>query len=179
MQKPRLSLPIERVGKIRRKANGVLAAAGITSAPVPIERVASSLGAEVRYAPYEGNDLAGMLIRQGNQTLIGVNSSHHRNRQRFTIAHECGHLMLHADGVYIDKAFEVFRRDEKSSEASDPREIEANQCAAELLMPVKFLFEDLRGRLVDLEDGSQIAELAKRYGVSAQAMTYRIANVFM
>ena len=39
----------------------------------------------------------GMLVRdEGKGTvMIGVNSLHHLHRQRFTIAHECGHLVLH------------------------------------------------------------------------------------
>jgi Zn-dependent peptidase ImmA (M78 family) len=63
--------------------------------------------------------------------------------------------------------------------ATDISEVEANQFAAELLMPLKFLLRDLPEIRIDFESDEKIASLAKRYGVSAQAMAYRIANLFM
>ncbi|QYO77135.1 ImmA/IrrE family metallo-endopeptidase [Devosia salina] len=169
-----------RVKHIRLMANDALRRANCDSPPVPIEEVARSLGAKVLFAPYEGDDLAGMLINGGDQPIIAVNSAHHKHRQRFTIAHECGHLVLgHSGESHIDRTFEVIRRDAKSSLATDISEVEANQYAAELLMPLKFLVRDLPGIRIDFESDEKVASLAKRYGVSAQAMAYRIANLFM
>jgi Zn-dependent peptidase ImmA (M78 family) len=144
---------------------------------VAIERVASGLGAILKYAPYEG-ELAGMLIRSSGRDVIAINSAHHKNRQRFTIAHECGHLIFHSKDVFVDKSFSVLRRNELSSKAEDVMEVEANQFAAEILMPLPYLRRDLIKFNVDLEDDIQIAKLAKKYSVSVQAMTYRIANLF-
>lgn len=73
----------------------------------------------------------------------------------------------------------MIRRDATSSMATDISEVEANQFAAELLMPLKFLLRDLPEVRIDFESDEKIALLAKRYGVSAQAMAYRIANLFM
>jgi len=40
----------------------------------------------------------------GSPAVIGVNSLERAVRQRFTIAHEIGHLQLHAfDGIHVDK----------------------------------------------------------------------------
>jgi IrrE N-terminal-like domain len=50
--------------------------------------------------------------------------------------------------------------------------------AAELLMPAKFLMNDLRGKNLDLLGDSQFLDkLAKKYKVSVQALTFRLANL--
>lgn len=161
---------------IRQEAQRALKKCGVIKAPVDVEAVARGLGALVRYSPFEG-ELAGMLVRGDGQPVIGVNSIHPRNRQRFTIAHECGHLLLHKAEVHVDRRLQVHRRDEMSSMAIDPDEIEANRFAAELLMPYDLIMADLKGRQIDIEDDSQIRELADKYGVSAQSMTLRLTNL--
>lgn len=162
--------------KLRHEAARVLARLDITQVPVDIEDIARSLGAAVRYSPFEG-ELAGMLVRGDGETVIGVNSLHSPNRQRFTIAHECGHLLLHKGEFHVDRRLQVNRRDEVSSLATDPDEIEANRFAAELLMPYNIIIADLMARHIDVEDDDQIRELADKYGVSAQSMTHRITNL--
>ena len=56
-----------------------------------VEHVAARLGAEVVFGPMPRD-----LYRDGERTVIGVNSVHAPARQRFTITHEVGHLVLHA-----------------------------------------------------------------------------------
>lgn len=171
---------------IRSLADKTLANQRILSAPVPVEGVARSLGAEVIYEPND-DDLAGFLLRDyaRQRAVIGVNAKHHPNRQRFTIAHEIGHLLLHDhEGLHMDgitRWFQLRRRDERSSTGTDDEEREANLFAAELLMPDRFLEADL-AQITELdlldEDRSGLLEmLAKRYGVSLQALTYRLANL--
>ncbi|MDE0177884.1 MAG: ImmA/IrrE family metallo-endopeptidase [Gammaproteobacteria bacterium] len=141
--------------------------------------IAEWLGATVRYAPHKG-ELAGMLIRDDAERgiVIGVNSLHRPNRQRFTIAHECGHLLLHkGKRSFVDRSFRIDRRDEVSSQATDAEEIEANRFAAELLMPHQMIKEDLMARRPDIEDEDELRELADKYGVSLQAMMLRIRTV--
>lgn len=149
---------------------------GYQDGAVPVDLVAQTLGAVVRYAPYQG-ELAGMLILHDGHRIIAVNSSHHKNRQRFTIAHECGHLRLHEEKTYVDKGFFIVNRDGISSRAENIFEIEANQFAADLLMPHRNIIRDLRKYSIDLEDSEQVAKMSKVYGVSSQAMSYRIANL--
>ena len=91
------------VAQIRREAQRVLDQLKIKRPPVPVEKIAAALGAKIKYAPYEG-EIAGMLARGNGEVVIGVNSLHHPNRQRFTIAHELGHLLLHNEDVHIDRA---------------------------------------------------------------------------
>jgi Zn-dependent peptidase ImmA (M78 family) len=82
------------------------------------------------------SDMSGMLVRETDRVVIGVNDSHSASRQRFTIAHELGHLHLHKGRpVIIDSDVRVNFRDGVSSLATDREEIEANRFAAALLMP--------------------------------------------
>lgn len=162
--------------KLRQQAEKLLCDCNVIRPPVHVEKVAAHLGATVKYSPFEG-ELAGVLARDDARVVIGVNSSHHPNRQRFTIAHECGHLLLHEGEAYVDTGFRVNWRDDVSSKAVDHREIEANRFAAELLMPHRMLIADLREHGIDLENEDAIKSLAKRYGVSEQAMTHRISNL--
>ncbi|WP_405232049.1 ImmA/IrrE family metallo-endopeptidase [Lentisalinibacter salinarum] len=162
---------------LREIANQILEECEIEEPPVPVDRIARQLGAELRFSPFDG-ELAGMLVRgTDHDTVIGVNSLHHVNRQRFTIAHECGHLLLHKGDVHIDRSFRVNRRDAVSSQAIDPDEIEANRFAAELLMPYEMITADLVDFDIDIEDEEALKELAARYQVSVQAMTHRITNL--
>ena len=152
--------------------------AHIGKPPVPVERLAKRLGVEVRYEPLNGN-LSGMLFREGGRAIIGVNSLHARSRQRFTIAHELGHLALHErQGIHLDRKFPIVRqRDGRSSLAIDPEEIEANGFAAELLMPAAMLENDLADADPYYEDDELIRWLADRYEVSLQAMAIRLGNL--
>ncbi|MXW19490.1 MAG: ImmA/IrrE family metallo-endopeptidase [Gammaproteobacteria bacterium] len=163
---------------LRPIVNDLLRACDVSEVPVPVEVIAEHLGARVAYARYKG-ELAGVLMRRDNgPAVIGVNSAHHINRQRFTIAHECGHLCLHkGKDVYVDRSFRmsVSNRDKRSAQAIDPEEIEANRFAAELLMPLDRLLDDISE--FDIEDDKALKELADRYAVSVQALTHRINNL--
>ena len=167
-----------RYALARRKAQQLLREAGIVAPPVPVEQLAERMGAVVRYAPFDGQ-MSGLLHRaeDGTRAVIGVNSRHPTVRQRFSIAHELGHLVLHEPAFQIDPHAFVSFRNSKSSNASDPHEIEANQFAAALLMPVALLracVEQL-GENPDVEEA--IRRLAQRFDVSTQAMTIRLTSL--
>ena len=55
--------------------------------------------------------------------------------------------------------------------------MEATRFAAELLMPTKLLREDLEGKELDLTADETLRFLAKRYGVSAQALAIRLTGL--
>ena len=141
-----------------------------------MEQIAESYGIELRYEPAE-QELSGALIRKGRkEVVIGVNSSHHPNRQRFTIAHEIAHFLLHEGiKVHVDQDFRVNLRDEQSSKAVSLEEIEANRFAAELLMPAAFVTRDTKRFQTFDEETKQ--RLANRYRVSKHAMGIRLANL--
>ncbi|PYB70011.1 ImmA/IrrE family metallo-endopeptidase [Rhizobium wuzhouense] len=175
--RPKIWLKPTRAQEIRRIVEDLLLKVKFAELPVPVEAVAKTLDISVKFAPYSEGDLAGMLILQPRPT-IAVNSAHHRNRQRFTIAHEIGHFLLHKkESIHIDEKMAVLYRDKNSSMAINPQEVEANHFAAELLMPKRILLKDLANKQIDLEEDEILLNLAKRYGVSQQAMAFRIANI--
>lgn len=164
----------------RQKAQQLLDSMTIRRAPIPVERIARRVGATVRYYPLD-DELSGMLFINERQPIIGVNALHHPHRQRFTIAHEIGHLMLHreeiAERVHVDKKFPVMLRDTRSTQGTDWLEIQANQFAAALLMPESLLRETVDQEEYDIDDQRPIDELAKKLRVSRQALEYRIRHL--
>jgi Zn-dependent peptidase ImmA (M78 family) len=170
-----------RYSLARRRAQLLLADGGVTEAPIPLEQLAELCRATIRYEPFDG-EVSGMVhCRPDGSGVIGVNSEHSRTRQRFTIAHELGHLLLHADEEFhIDEKRPLARRDALSSQAIDPREMEANQFAAELLMPaalVRSSWDALGQGTADVTSEQAIEELARTYRVSTLAMTHRLTNL--
>jgi Zn-dependent peptidase ImmA (M78 family) len=169
---------------IREIVESLLDRHGVKAAPVPIEKIARAHEIELK-AERVDDDLSGFLLRAkgSRRAIIGVNDNHHPNRQRFTIAHELGHYLLHeGEAVHLDQSrsgFTMNFRDQESATGEDDAEREANLFAAELLMPAGFLQKDVQGKDLDLLDVDDqfLGELAKRYKVSVQALTFRLANL--
>ncbi len=145
--------------------------------PIDVHQVASDLGLVVVEQDLE-DQVSGLLVVKGKTGTIGVNANHHINRQRFTIAHECGHYLLHRDDtrVFID-AVPVFFRADAPVGASSSQEIDANNFAAALLMPKLKLQELLREQPVDAFDDVALRRLANLFGVSTQALTIRLTRL--
>lgn len=164
---------------IKKKANELLENADVKGAPVSIEKLASLVGATIRYRPLN-NDLSGMVQRIDDKTaIIGINSYHADVRKRFSIAHEIGHLVLHEDeSLHVDENVRsvVQFRNEYSSLGIDDKEIEANQFAAEILMPEQMLAKDV-SKSKDRGPEAVIEELAELYDVSIQSMTIRLTKM--
>ena len=162
----------------------ILTQFGVRTPPVPVDKIAKGLGAQLRFSPLD-KELAGMIYISENTPIIGVNSLQHPNRQRFTIAHEIAHLELHrhliSGKVHVDKDFPVqfagLNRDTKSSLGTEGIEIQANRFAAELLMPTALLLQALAGKPFDIDDEGPLEELARKFRVSRQALEFRIQNL--
>jgi Zn-dependent peptidase ImmA (M78 family) len=108
--------------------------------------------------------LAGMYQEREGVPVILVNSSTHPVRARFTLAHEHAHHRL-GHGAAVDRVIDPRSRVR--------REVEANQFAAEFLMPRAGVGEWLRagGRRVDLEG---VVRLANHYAVSCEVALHRL-----
>lgn len=148
-----------------------------------MELVALRLGLRVERTEL-GDGVSGVLVVQDGRGVIGVNESDSPVRQRFTIAHECGHFELHRGQmpVFIDKQFlkpmlAAFR-DGKSSSGEDLLERQANAFAATLLMPEHLVLDEVSRLRLDVEDDAAVDELSCRFEVSKQAMSFRLANLF-
>jgi Zn-dependent peptidase ImmA (M78 family) len=158
------------------QAADLIAQAEVVRPPVSVDQIAQMLGAHVAYEAFEG-DVSGMLYRESGRTLIGVNSTHASTRQRFTLAHEIAHLKLHQGRpVFIDRLVRVNWRDGTSA----PEEIQANAFAAELLMPRKFMTQEIERAMTktrQLAPEQLIVTLADTFRVSEEAMRYRLINL--
>jgi Zn-dependent peptidase ImmA (M78 family) len=151
--------------------------------PIDVKGIARSLNITLREDNLE--DISGLIYREGNQVILGVNINHAETRKRFTIAHELGHYYLHANNqLFVDKVFAVKLRDHTSSEAVNIEEIEANAFAAELLMPTMYLqkdFQKLQPGVWDYDHWEEMDDVVKKlahiYQVSPQAMTIRLINL--
>src|ERR1700686_2346841 len=150
----------------------------IEGAPVPVEKIVKAHGARIFYQSLK-DDMCGFLYRDKGQSVIGVNTHHAPTRQNFTTAHELGHLILHEqEQLHVDHGFRVRLRDDVSSQGTDEAEREANFFAASLLMPKEFIKSDLAGvDDVDLLDDDFLHGLARKYGVSTQAIVNRLKNL--
>jgi Zn-dependent peptidase ImmA (M78 family) len=137
-------------------------------AKVDVNGIAEALGVTVLHHDL-GDDVSGMLIAKKERAVIVVNSMHHANRQRFSLAHELGHYVLHRQ-----KEPEVFHRDEVSALGTSRLEIEANTFAAELLMPEEDIRDWAESDDLDLLDDQAITEKAGELGVSVQALSIRL-----
>lgn len=165
-----------RYGKIERLVDEMLSAEAGISAPVPVERLVRERGIAIRRGPLD-DDVSGLLVRQGPSATIGVNDTQSVLRQRFTIAHEFGHFLLHEGMVeHVDRGYRVNFRNQESSMARDVEEIEANFFAASLLMPTRLL--DEAGAVDAVDDDEKVKDLARRFQVSRHAMSLRLANVY-
>lgn len=168
--------------KTEKMAQQLLDEFGIYQPPVPVEALARQKGVKLSFEPFDGKeDISGLLFRNGNNVIIGINSAHHHNRQRFTIAHELGHLLLHdKEELFVDKVVKINFRDSVSSAAIDKNEISANAFAAELLMPKKFMLNELHKIIKknkQLSKEALIEKLSSVFEVSAKAMEYRLINL--
>lgn len=163
--------------EMNRRATDLLRELDLFHVPINVEAVAERLGAAVVFDDLE-DDVSGFLLKENDVTTIAINQMHHPNRRRFTIAHECGHLALHASGqkdkLWVDKAY-LFFRDANASSGEQLEEIQANQFAAALLMPEELVHSNI-------DDATTISDvdifrLAVRFEVSEQAMTLRLISL--
>jgi DNA-binding XRE family transcriptional regulator len=141
------------------------------SAPVPVFGLLAKCGVEIRFTALE--QLAGALVISPDAARrppgVLINSDQPPDRQRFSGAHELGHLVLAHDpegDAFIDLLGRHFF----------PMEVQADQFASELLMPVDLI----RARHRDLAKEPAphaVLRLARAFLVSFQAMGTRLTNL--
>jgi Zn-dependent peptidase ImmA (M78 family) len=164
---------------VRQRAVNLLAESGVLGAPVPVEQIAVANGIQIIRSAAEWSE-SGFLLRDNGRVIIGINARNSPSRQRFTIAHELGHWLMH-DGkpLIVDQSVMINKRDDVSSQATDLQEVQANQFAADLLMPKEYVMDELRQQMSS-DIGSReelITLLARRFDVSNDAMNWRLINL--
>ena len=139
----------------------------LQTAPVDLNGIASVLGAMVTMDAL-GPDIAGKIARAPKGYIITINNRDVRTRQRFTLAHEIAHLVLHKDLIGDGVEDNVLYR---STKLSDDVERQANRYAADILMPAGVV------RRYFKSGQRAISELASIFEVSPEAMRIRLINL--
>ena len=170
--------PFLSIENLERQASQVLHDAGFDGElPVDPIEIAKTMGLSVHLAKFSDENTAGILRIDGENASIFVRSTDSPNRQRFTVAHELGHYVLHrreeSDFVDTDISVAFLRRsdgDSESDRARRRRETQANLFAAALLMPEYLLSQEL-------ENDDDVSKLANLFGVSRGALGIRLAAI--
>jgi Zn-dependent peptidase ImmA (M78 family) len=166
-----------RIGFARSQGEQLAARWGSSAPPIDVNKVARQLGLRV-VEENLGADVSGLLITGRDQPCICVQKGDFPTRKRFTIAHEIGHHYLRHQfeggaHVHVDRGNLISQRGLRASEGVDPKEIEANQFAAGLLMPSKLVREAV-GKIGGPLHDHHVEKLARAFEVSEQAMTIRL-----
>lgn len=155
-------------------------------APIDIEKILEYLELEYNSKPnFRDMHTTGSITVDGSEPLIWANpfKNKFKERKRFTLAHELGHFMLHIAPKgsvenfkpIIDETLS-FNRDDNW----DYTEMEANNFAAQLLMPAPLIKEEskqLQKTSSNLTKEEAVEALAEKFQVSSQAMEYRLKSL--
>jgi Zn-dependent peptidase ImmA (M78 family) len=136
--------------------------------PVDPVRIAKGLGISVVDVFLKENVSGALVKKPGQDPSILLNANDSKNRKRFTCAHELGHFVRRKEDPdsyeYIDY------RNALSGTGLSEDERYANTFAATLLMPEEQVRELHKHGLTEVE-------MTKRFGVSREAMQYRLVNL--
>lgn len=174
-QKPNLPEPVSRSTTwiqqgqaLANAATAMLGSRGLSTVgdlPKVIEEV---FGIDVAIEQL-GAGFDGLAVSTDTTKLILVDATSITARQRFTIAHELGHLLCGDDqGIHEDA--DIYSSASKKGEG----EVRANAFAAALLMPEALV------RAMVAEQGSSLEGLsgvAQTLNVSPTALAYRLENL--
>ena len=156
----------------------LLIEAGSFFPPIDVVRIANFLKADIQYVP-ELFPNPGRIEKLNNgKYLISINYFDHLTRQRFTIAHEIAHLVLHTKDV--DKGI-TDSPNYKGLYGGKPlanKDSAATKYAADLLMPTDFIVDTFK-KLLELDKRIKTFEqaapmLANAFNVSHIMMRIRL-----
>jgi len=139
---------------------------------VRLAELAQDLGVPVKAATLAPG-VSGEIRPSGEENgfIIRINRHDPAKRQRFTVAHELAHFLLHRDEIGAGIEDDVLYR----STLSDRREQQANRLAADILMPESQLIE-AREAAEEKGVGDMVLYLADLFSVSEAAMRIKVGK---
>lgn len=161
----------ERRDQINRLADSIRTACCL-SVPVDVDLAVARLSGEV--TRFADADYEAKIERAGDGFRISLRGDLPANRERFTVAHELGHLFLHM-GYIVDE--QKWRETAEYRDSAYYRfghnieEYEAHEFAAALLMPANE-FKQIAAKF-RLGGKYQIQPIADHFEVSTHAATTR------
>ena len=159
-------MPVKELNRIEPQYRAVLEDY-TTEYPVKLGALAHDLGLSIKVSSMS-TGASGQIRNENGHYVIRVNRYEARERQRFTIAHELAHFLLHRH--IIDSSVDGIT-DNVLYRSGKPEytEFEANRLASEIVMPAALLrnqFNELGGVVSD----GVIEQLAATFQVSKSAM---------
>lgn len=155
-----------RVAYARQMARKVLDRYDLTGPPVDIEAILKAEGYVIERRLWP-NSVSGVSLKE--QRLIGVNGNHSRVRQRFTLGHEYGHLILRHQTDDIPVSLSSIDQEPQEIRYSNVEEREADIFSGELLVPLNFIKRSW-AKCKDIE------ALAREYEVSRDVMVIQLKD---
>jgi Zn-dependent peptidase ImmA (M78 family) len=142
--------------------------------PVRLGHLAKELGVSIKVSSMN-TGVSGQITREDGHYLIRVNRHEARERQRFTIAHELAHFLLHKS--VIDSSPDGIK-DNVLYRSGEPERIEyeANRLAADIVMPMALVQKVLQEEFDGVVTEATIESLAARFQVSKAAMEIRLST---
>jgi Zn-dependent peptidase ImmA (M78 family) len=140
----------------------------LNALPVSLSSIADTLGIGIRYQNLD-QQTSGMIAcdKITGDCVITVNNTHPTTRQRFTMAHEIAHFVLHRDIIGNGVTDNASYRKEGDYGLAQKYESEANNFAAEIIMPEE-LVKDYWNK------NPNISEFAEAFLVSKNAAKIRL-----
>src|SRR6185312_3890210 len=128
-----------RFSKAEQIAKSVLNDCGLDDPTgMPLDHIILGRKAFYEEVPLTGKD--GEIVSYHGKSIIHVNSEiPFESRKRFAAAHELGHYEMHS---VLQPVFTDTEEDMMNWYKAGPQEIEANEFAAEFLMPSEIFYKE-------------------------------------
>ena len=141
--------------------------------PIKIGALAKAFDITVKKSTLDAG-VSGEIKKVNGKIVIRVNRHDVKERQRFTLAHEIAHYLLHEDKIGDGIVDDILYR----SNLSDDLEAQANRLAADIIMPWTLIKKTL-DRCSDLTPDQKIEKLATEAKVSPTAAKIRVGKMNM
>lgn len=136
---------------------------------IDVDAIAYDARMLVEYEALEGCEA--MLVGVGDRAIATIRPSGARGRERFSVGHELGHWEMHRG-----KSFACRADDPDRNLVSDrPREREADEYSAHLLMPSVFFSATVKG--LGKPGFKELEALSNDYETSLLATAIRLADI--
>ena len=154
---------------LRRTIDGYL-----SDCPVKLGALAERLGVKVLLSTLP-RGTSGQIGQENGHFVIRINRHEAKQRQRFTLAHELAHYLLHRDRIIAEGGWSenvLLRAPNQPIQI----EYEANRLASDLIIP-SHLLEKATADYTGPMTSEVIEDLARRFGVSTAAMEIKLDMV--
>lgn len=160
------------------------------NAPIDLEKIVDFIGAKLNVSvDFDRISTAGSVSLNNEHAEIWINpiENNYEPRKRFTIAHEIGHLIRHiSPDTGVKEFIDTKKTLNRKGSYWDSKEYEANNFAAQLLMPLKLIKQQGNQLISEYKAEHQVdnmplsvfvSQMANKFNVSEPAMRFRLKNI--